>query len=141
TLPQAERFARAWWRATLALLVAPVAQSLLLAVAFRVLLTSDGVLGLPIGSGFIDILVVGTLLYFLFKVPFWMLHATFSGAETRAITQAKRIGSAVTKGGGAAWGGPPPTSTWPTGSSRGSPLVSSRSSAHTDWSCWRCMRR
>ena len=43
-----------------ALLVAPVAQSLLLAVAFRVLLTSDGVLGLPIGSGFIDILVVGT---------------------------------------------------------------------------------
>jgi Conjugal transfer protein TrbL len=97
TLPQTERFARAWWRATLALLVAPVAQSLLLAAAFRVLLTSDGVLGLPIGSGFIDILVVGTLLYFLFKVPFWMLHATFSGAETRAITQAKRIGSAVTK--------------------------------------------
>jgi len=97
TLPQTERFARAWWRATLALLVAPVAQSLVLAAAFRVLLTSDGVLGLPIGSGFIDILVVGTLLYFLFKVPFWMLHATFSGAETRAITQAKRIGSAVTK--------------------------------------------
>jgi len=97
TLPQTEQYARAWWRATLALLVAPVAQSLLLAVAFRVLLTSDGVLGLPIGSGFIDILVVGTLLYFLFKVPFWMLHATFSGAETRAITQAKRIGSAVTK--------------------------------------------
>jgi hypothetical protein len=97
TLPQTERYARAWWRGTLALLVAPVAQSLLLATAFRVLLTSDGVLGLPIGSGFIDILVVGTLLYFLFKVPFWMLHATFSGAETRAIAQAKRIGSAVTK--------------------------------------------
>jgi hypothetical protein len=97
TLPQTERWARAWWRATLALLVAPVAQSLLLAAAFRVLLTSDGVLGLPIGSGFIDILVVGTLLYFLFKVPFWMLHATFSGAESRAIAQARRIGSAVTK--------------------------------------------
>jgi hypothetical protein len=97
TLPQTERYARAWWRATLALLVAPVAQSLLLAAAFRVLLTSDGVLGLPIGSGFIDILVVGTLLYFLFKLPFWMLHATFSGAESRAIAQAKRIGSAVTK--------------------------------------------
>ena len=97
TLPQTERWARAWWRATLALLVAPVAQSLLLATAFRVLLTSDGVLGLPIGSGFIDILVVGTLLYFLFKVPFWMLHATFSGAESRAIVQARRIGSAVTK--------------------------------------------
>jgi hypothetical protein len=97
TLPQTERWARAWWRAVLALLVAPVAQSLLLAAAFRVLLTSDGVLGLPIGSGFIDILVVGTLLYFLFKLPFWMLHATFSGAESRAIAQARRMGGAVTK--------------------------------------------
>jgi len=97
TLPQTERYARAWWRAMLALLVAPVAQSLLLATAFRVLLTSDGVLGLPIGTGFIDIVVVGTLLYFLYKVPFWMLHAAFSGAESRALVQAKRIGSAVTK--------------------------------------------
>jgi hypothetical protein len=97
TLPQTERYARAWWRAMLALLAAPVAQSLLLATAFRVLLTGDGVLGLPIGSGFIDIIVVGTLLYFLFKVPFWMLHAAFSGAETRAFAQARRIGSAVTK--------------------------------------------
>jgi hypothetical protein len=97
TLPQTERFARAWWRAMLALLVAPIAQSLLLATAFRVLLTSDGVLGLPIGTGFIDIVVVGTLLYFLFKVPFWMLHAAFSGAESRALVQARRIGSAVTK--------------------------------------------
>ena len=26
-----------------------------------------------------------------------MLHATFSGAESRVIAQAKRIGSAVTK--------------------------------------------
>jgi hypothetical protein len=97
TLPQTERYARAWWRAVLALLLAPVAQSLLLAAAFRVLLTSEGVLGLPIGSGFIDILVVGTLLYFLFKVPFWMLHAAFSGAESRALLQARRIGSAVTR--------------------------------------------
>jgi len=35
TLPQTERYARAWWRATLALFVAPVAQSLLLAAAFQ----------------------------------------------------------------------------------------------------------
>jgi hypothetical protein len=96
-LPQTERYARAWWRVMLALLAAPVAQSLLLAAAFRVLLTSDGVLGLPIGSGLIDILVVGTLLYFLYKVPFWMLHVAFSGAEGRALVQARRIGSAVTK--------------------------------------------
>jgi len=97
TLPQTDRYARAWWRAILAFLLAPVAQSLLLAVAFRVLLTRDGVLGLPIGSGLIDILVIGALLYFLYKVPFWMLHAAFSGAESRALVQARRIGSAVTK--------------------------------------------
>jgi hypothetical protein len=77
TLPRPERYARAWWRTTLALLVAPVAHRSCWPPAFRVLLTSDGVLGLPIERGFIDILVVGTLLYFLFKVPFWMLHATF----------------------------------------------------------------
>jgi len=75
---------------------------LLLATAFRVLLTGDGVLGLPIGSGFIDIVVVGTLLYFLFKVPFWMLHAAFAGAESRALVQARRIGGAVGRAGSAA---------------------------------------
>jgi hypothetical protein len=97
-LPQTEGYAHTWWRAMLAFLAAPVAQSLLLAAAFRVLLTGDGgVLGLPIGSGFIDILVVGTLMYFLFKVPFWMLNAAFSGAGSRAVLQVKRIGREVTK--------------------------------------------
>lgn len=94
-LPQTEGWARSWWRAILALLVAPVAQSLLLMAAFHVLLTGDGVLGLPIGSGFIDILVVGTLLYFLYKVPFWALKAAFSGSATRAFVQIRRIGREV----------------------------------------------
>jgi hypothetical protein len=96
-LPQTESYARTWWRAMLAFLAAPVAQSLLLAAAFRVLLTGDGVLGLPVGSGLIDILVVGTLLYFLYKVPFWMLNAAFSGTGSRAVLQVKRIGREVTK--------------------------------------------
>jgi hypothetical protein len=96
-LPQTEGYAQQWWRAILALLVAPVAQSLLLAAAFRVMLSGTGVLGLPIGSGFIDILVIGTLLYFLFKVPFWMLKAAFSNAGSRAIIQVKRVGRAAAK--------------------------------------------
>jgi hypothetical protein len=96
-LPQTEGYAQQWWRAVLALLVAPVAQSLLLATAFRVMLTGSGVLGLPIGRGFIDILVIGTLLYFLFKVPFWMLKAAFSNAGTRAAIQVKRVGRAAAK--------------------------------------------
>jgi hypothetical protein len=96
-LPQTEGYAQAWWRAVLALLAAPVAQSLLLAAAFRVMLTSDGVLGLPIGSGLIDILVIGTLLYFLFKVPFWMLKAAFSQAGTRTVFQIKHAARAAAK--------------------------------------------
>lgn len=96
-LPQTEGYAQAWWRAVLALLAAPVAQAMLLAAAVRVLLTGDGVLGLPVGSGLIDILVVGTLLYFLYKVPFWTLNAAFSGAGSRAMVQAKRAGRAAAK--------------------------------------------
>jgi hypothetical protein len=96
-LPQTEGYARMWWRAMLAFLAAPVAQSLLLVAAFRVLLTGDGVLGLPVGSGLIDILVVGTLLYFLYKVPFWMLNAALSGAGSKAVLQVKRIGREVAK--------------------------------------------
>ncbi|MGH2693323.1 MAG: hypothetical protein ACRDJJ_00770 [Actinomycetota bacterium] len=96
-LPQTEGYAQAWWRAVLALLVAPVAQSLLLAAAFRVMLTSSGVLGLPIGSGLIDILVIGTLLYFLFKVPFWMLRTAFSQAGSRAVVQVKQVARAAAR--------------------------------------------
>lgn len=88
-LPQTEGVARAWWRATLAFLAAPVIQSLLLAAAFRVFLTGDGVLGLPIGSGLIDLLVVGCLLYLLYKVPFWALNAALAGAGSRAWVRAK----------------------------------------------------
>lgn len=88
-LPQTEGLARAWWRATIAFLAAPVLQSLLLAIAFRVFLSGGGVLGLPIGSGLIDLLVVACLLYLLYKIPFWMLNAALSGAGSRSWSQAK----------------------------------------------------
>lgn len=87
--PQSEGWARAWWRALFALLVAPVAQSLLLAITFRVVLTNDSILGLPIGSGFIDVLVVGTLIYFLYKVPIWCLNAAMAGAGSRTVVRVK----------------------------------------------------
>lgn len=96
-LPQTETYAQTWWRAILALLLAPVGQSLLLAATFRVLLSGSGILGLPIGSGFIDIIVIGTLLYFQFKLPFWMLRAAFSGSGSRAVIQIKRATQAAAK--------------------------------------------
>jgi hypothetical protein len=88
-LPQTEGVARTWWRATLAFLAAPVIQSLLLSAAFRIFLTGHGALGLPLGSGLIDLLVVGTLLYLLYKVPFWALNMALSGAGSRAWGRAK----------------------------------------------------
>lgn len=94
-LPQTEGMARMWWRATFAFLAAPVLQSMLLAAAFRVFLTGDGVLGLPTGGGLIDLLVVGCLLYLLYKVPFWTLNAALSGAGGRAMAQAKRTAKAA----------------------------------------------
>jgi len=94
-LPQTEGIARTWWRATLAFLAAPVLQSLLLAAAFRIFLSGGGVLGLPVGSGLIDLLVVGTLLYMLYKIPFWALNVALSGAGSRAWGRAKQTGKTV----------------------------------------------
>ncbi len=58
-------------------------------------------LGLPIGSGLIDLLVVGCLLYLLYKVPFWALNMALTGAGSRAWgrakASAKAAGSAAAK--------------------------------------------
>jgi len=94
-LPQTEGIARMWWRATIAFLVAPVIQAMLLATALRVFLTDGGVLGLPIGGGLIDLLVIGCLLYLLYKVPFWMLNFALAGAGTRAWSKTKSRGKAA----------------------------------------------
>ncbi len=94
-LPQTEGLARMWWRATIALLAAPVLQAMLLATALRVFLTHEGVLGLPIGSGLIDLLVIACLLYLLYKVPFWMLNCALAGAGTRAWSKTKSRGKAA----------------------------------------------
>lgn len=91
SLPQSEGWARIWWRGTVALLVAPVAQSLLLVSAFRIFLSSDSILGLPTAGGLVDMLVVGCILYLLFKIPFWALNAALSGAGSSAWSKAKRL--------------------------------------------------
>jgi hypothetical protein len=95
-LPQSEDWARAWWRALLALLAAPVAQAMLLVATFRVFLTGN-LLGLPGGSNLIDLLVIGCLLYLLFKIPFWALNTALSGAGSRTWRAARQQARALAK--------------------------------------------
>jgi hypothetical protein len=96
TLPQSEGWARAWWRSLLALLAAPVAQAMLLVATFRVFLTGD-LLGLPGGNSLIDLLVIGCLLYLLYKIPFWALNTSLSGAGSRTWQAAKQQARALAK--------------------------------------------
>jgi len=95
-LPQSENWARLWWRAITASLVAPVAQALLLSMAFRIFLSDDGLLGLG-GGGVIDLLVIGCILYLLFKIPFWALNAALGGAGSSAWATTKRYAGVAAK--------------------------------------------
>lgn len=96
TLPQSDQWARMWWRATLALLAAPVAQSFLAAAAFRIFLSGDGLLGFSSG-GIIDLLVIGSILYLLFKIPIWALNVALGGAVSSAVNRAKTWASRTVK--------------------------------------------
>lgn len=89
-LPQTEYIARVWWRLLVAMVVAPVAQSILLVITARVVLTGDGILGLPSGGTFIDLLVIGCLLYVLFRIPLWTIHMALQGAGSKVWSAAKQ---------------------------------------------------
>ncbi|MGQ0680250.1 MAG: hypothetical protein ACT4OM_11475 [Actinomycetota bacterium] len=95
-LPQTENWARLWWRATLALLAVPVAQSFLVVAGFQVFLSGDGLLGLSSG-GLVDLLVIGCILYLLFKVPFWGLDVAMSGAGSATWRKTKHLATVAAK--------------------------------------------
>lgn len=101
-LPQTDHLARIWWRLTLAMIAAPVFQALVLTAAAKVFLTG-GVLGLGSGGGLIDLLVIGCLLYLLYRIPLWTMHLALRGAGSKAWAAAKHqtvvaIRSAVSGG-------------------------------------------
>lgn len=88
SLPQTDHFARTWWRLTLGLVAAPVFQALVLTAAVKVFLSGDAILGFP-GGGLIDLLVLGCLLYLLYRIPLWTIHLALRGAGSRAWAAAK----------------------------------------------------
>jgi hypothetical protein len=95
-LPQTEGIAAWWWRALGGVLAIQVLQSLVLATAVRVLLNDDGAFATTMfgastttSSGWINLLVSITLLWILFKIPFWVLSSV-SGRRGRSL-----LGSAL----------------------------------------------
>ena len=106
-LPQTEGVAVWWWRAFGGVLAIQVLQSLVLATAVRVLLNDGGELTTTIfgastttGTGWINILVSLTLLWILWKIPFWVLGTiggrgggrSFLGAAARTFLAYKTFG-------------------------------------------------
>lgn len=96
-LPQTEHVARVWWRLVIGMIAAPVVQALLVAAAVRVFLTGGGILGLPSGGSFVDLLVIGCLLYLLWRIPLWTINAALGGAGSRAWASAKQKTVATVK--------------------------------------------
>lgn len=95
--PQLDHVARGWWRLVAGLIGAPVIQAILVAATLRVFLSSDGVLGLADGGTLIDLLVIGCLLYLLYRVPLWTIHVALGGAGARAWSNTKQQISVAVK--------------------------------------------
>ena len=88
-LPQTDHVARTWWRLLMAMIASPIIQALILTAAVKVFLSGDGVLGLTPG-GLIDLLVIGCLLYLLYRIPLWTINVALRGAGSRAWGAAKQ---------------------------------------------------
>jgi hypothetical protein len=98
-LPQTDEIARIWWRVFSALLFVQVIQAILVEVGVELLRHTDW-LGGPM-SDLTSGLVLITLLYLLFKLPFAAYHWAFrhplsrSRAVQTAVTTAKLVAAAV----------------------------------------------
>lgn len=89
SLPQTEHLARTWWRLLAAMIASPILQAFLLTAALKVFLSGQGVFGTA-GGGLIDLLVLGCLLYLLYRIPLWTINVALRGAGTRAWNSAKQ---------------------------------------------------
>lgn len=100
-LPQTDQIARTWWRLVAAMIASPVLQAFVLTTAVKVFLSGDGVLGLTTG-GFVDLLIIGCLLYLLYRIPLWTINVALRGAGSRAWSSAKEKAVVAVKAAAAA---------------------------------------
>ena len=116
-LPQTEHIAYWWWKAFGGCLAIQVVQSLTLITAMRVFLAPGGfTLFGPTSDGLVNLLVACSLMYILYKIPFWVLGSirgggggrSFVGSLVRGFIAYKTFGLISGRGsgsGGAARGG------------------------------------
>ncbi|WP_256804653.1 hypothetical protein [Frankia sp. ACN10a] len=73
-LPQTEKIAYWWWKAFFSCISIQISQSFVLIASFKVFFAPGGftVFG-PKPDGLVNLLAAITLIYFLFKIPFWMM--------------------------------------------------------------------
>jgi hypothetical protein len=96
-LPQTEGIARWWWKAFGGCLAIQLAQSLTLITAMKVFLAPGGFT--PFGStanDLVNLLVSLTLLYILFKIPFWIL-GSLRGGGGRSLVASLARGAVISK--------------------------------------------
>ncbi|MBY8850785.1 hypothetical protein K7G98_21270, partial [Saccharothrix sp. MB29] len=85
-LPQTEGIAYWWWKAYGGCLAVQVGQSLTLVTAVKVFLAPGGfTLFGPTDAGLVNLLVALTLVYILFKIPFWVLSSVRGGGVGRSL--------------------------------------------------------
>lgn len=82
-LPQTEKIAYWWWKAFFACISIQIARSFVLIASFKVFFAPGGftVFG-PKPDGLVNLLAAITLIYFLFKIPFWMMPKIGQGGSS-----------------------------------------------------------
>lgn len=98
-LPQTERMASFWWRATAACLGVQIAQALVLIVGARVFFAPDGsnVLGLSATNGLIELLIMLCLFWIMLRIPAWAARLALSGGGSAHASREKSAVASVVK--------------------------------------------
>jgi hypothetical protein len=98
-LPQTDNWARAWWRAAAACLVAPAAQALLLTIGVKVLFPDHsalGVAGASSASGpLTDLILVIVIIVLMAWAPLWMVKRAISVPERSRTLKVRVVGGAL----------------------------------------------
>lgn len=100
-VPHLEGAARLWWRSLVGCLATQVCQCLVMAATVRVFFHNDGrsLAGMP-GGGTMDLLIVGSLLWLMLRIPSYAGRMVFAPRSSNPVTR-QVMHSAMSRGLGA----------------------------------------